>query len=127
MSMFLMPRPAAAGFGKIDLNNILGRGFDFGDRFLEAWEKRGVARYTQQLPYFDPYAGAAAGVARQPSAEEIAALLQAQRQQGQGIGLGIDSQGIRLSDGSHIGWFPVIGVLAALYLIQSPSFSRTRR
>jgi hypothetical protein len=43
-----------------------------------------------------------------------------------GVGFGLDSQGIRLSDGSHIGWFPIIGCVVVLFLIQSPGFTRRR-
>jgi hypothetical protein len=43
---------------------------------------------------------------------------------GGGIGIGVDSRGIRLSDGSHIGWFPIIGVGFGLFLLQSKGFSR---
>jgi hypothetical protein len=46
---------------------------------------------------------------------------------GGGIGFGVDSQGIRLSDGSHIGWFPIIGVIGVFFLLQSPGFSRRSR
>ena len=43
---------------------------------------------------------------------------------GAGVGIGIDGQGIRLSDGSHIGWFPIAGVTLAIFLLQSKGFSR---
>lgn len=43
-----------------------------------------------------------------------------------GVGFGIDSNGIRLSDGSHIGWFPIIGVIGLFFLIQTPGFTRRR-
>jgi hypothetical protein len=43
-----------------------------------------------------------------------------------GVGIGIDGQGIRLSDGSHIGWLPIALVGGAFFLLQSPGFSRKR-
>jgi hypothetical protein len=43
-----------------------------------------------------------------------------------GVGIGIDGQGIRLSDGSHISWIWIIGGIVIIYLIQSPGFSRRR-
>lgn len=43
-----------------------------------------------------------------------------------GVGIGIDGQGIRLSDGSHIGWLPIGAVVLGLFLLQSQGFSRRR-
>lgn len=47
-----------------------------------------------------------------------------QQQQGSGIGLGIDGQGIRLSDGSHIGWLPIVAVVGGFMLLQARPVSR---
>jgi hypothetical protein len=44
--------------------------------------------------------------------------------QSSGVGFGIDGQGIRMSDGSHIGWLPIAGVVVAFSLLQSRGFSR---
>jgi hypothetical protein len=41
-----------------------------------------------------------------------------------GVGIGVDSNGVRLSDGSHLGWFPIVGVIGAFFLLQSKGFSR---
>lgn len=41
-----------------------------------------------------------------------------------GVGFGVDGQGIRLSDGSHIGWFPIAGLVLAFVLLQSRPLSR---
>jgi len=60
---------------------------------------------------------------QQLQAQQQAALL-AQQQGGGGVGFGLDGNGIRLSDGSHIGWFPIIGVIGAFALLQSKGFSR---
>jgi hypothetical protein len=46
--------------------------------------------------------------------------------QGQGVGFGIDSSGIRLSDGSHISWILIFGGFLAWKLIQSPGFEKRR-
>jgi hypothetical protein len=54
------------------------------------------------------------------------ALLQQQRTPTGGIGIGIDGQGIRLSDGSHIGWFPIVAVIGVFFLLQSPGFTRRK-
>lgn len=43
-----------------------------------------------------------------------------------GVGIGIDGQGIRLSDGSHIGWLPIGAVVLGFVLLQSQGFSRRR-
>jgi hypothetical protein len=43
-----------------------------------------------------------------------------------GVGFGVDGQGLRLSDGSHIGW-STIGIAGlAFYLIQSKGFEKRR-
>jgi hypothetical protein len=47
-----------------------------------------------------------------------------QTQPGGGVGIGLDGAGIRLSDGSHIGWLPIAGVGLGLVLLQSKGFSR---
>lgn len=44
-----------------------------------------------------------------------------------GVGIGVDGSGIRLSDGSHIGWFPIIGLIGVIFLLQSPGFQRRSR
>lgn len=41
-----------------------------------------------------------------------------------GVGLGIDGQGVRLSDGSHIGWLPIGAVALGFMLLQSKGISR---
>jgi hypothetical protein len=41
-----------------------------------------------------------------------------------GVGFGIDGNGIRLSDGSHIGWVPIFLVGFGFVLIQSRPFTR---
>lgn len=41
-----------------------------------------------------------------------------------GVGLAITRNGIRLSDGSYIGWLPIGGVVVAVFLLQSKGFSR---
>ena len=41
-----------------------------------------------------------------------------------GIGIGVDGQGIRLSDGSHIGWGTIAIVVGGIFLLQSRGFSR---
>jgi len=46
------------------------------------------------------------------------------RQPNAGVGIGIDGNGIRLSDGSHIGWFPIIGVIGFFYVLQARPLSR---
>jgi hypothetical protein len=48
----------------------------------------------------------------------------ANRPNAPGVGLGIDGTGIRLSDGSHIGWLPIGFGIGALVLLQSKGFSR---
>ena len=42
----------------------------------------------------------------------------------EGVGLGVDSSGIRLSDGSRIGWFPIIGVIGFFYVLQARPLTR---
>lgn len=41
-----------------------------------------------------------------------------------GVGIGIDSNGIRLSDGSHISWILIIGLIVVFALVQSRGFQR---
>lgn len=41
-----------------------------------------------------------------------------------GIGIGIDANGIRLSDGSHISWILIGGIVLAIALVQSKGFQR---
>lgn len=43
------------GLGAVDWDSIIGRGFDFGNSFLEAWRDRGVAE-RGFAPGFNPYA-----------------------------------------------------------------------
>jgi hypothetical protein len=69
----------------------------------------GASRPIYQAPYGDGY-GNTLPVTRQPS-----------------IGFGVDSQGVRLSDGSHIGWFPIVGVIGVFFLLQQPGFTRRGR
>jgi hypothetical protein len=43
-----------------------------------------------------------------------------------GVGIGFDSSGLRLSDGSHISWIVIAAVVFGFFLLQSPGFSRRR-
>jgi hypothetical protein len=43
-----------------------------------------------------------------------------------GVGIGVDGQGIRLSDGSHISWLVIAGGVGVFMLLQHPGFSRRR-
>ena len=113
-----------AGFN-LDLNNIISQGFDLGKTFLTSKYGKDAAKFGAG-PYVQQGSSnySASGV----NADQLALLQQqyALQQQQQGVGFGIDGQGLRMSDGSHIGW-PVMGLAAlALYLLQSPGFSRRR-
>ncbi|HEY0379847.1 MAG TPA: hypothetical protein VGC87_23220 [Pyrinomonadaceae bacterium] len=60
--------------------------------------------------------------------EQVAAIIAAERaKDDSGIGIGVDSKGIRLSDGSHISWLLIAGGAVAWKMIQSPGFSRRPR
>lgn len=56
------------------------------------------------------------------AALQAAALARANA--GDGVGIGVDGSGIRLSDGSHIGWLPIGAVVFGFFLLQSRGFSR---
>ena len=43
-----------------------------------------------------------------------------------GVGFGIDGQGLRLSDGSHIGWTTIAIAGVGLYLLQRPGYQKRR-
>jgi hypothetical protein len=58
---------------------------------------------------------------QQLTPEQYQAWLASQRG---GVGFGVDGQGIRLSDGSHISWVMIALVVGGFMLIQSRPFSR---
>lgn len=60
---------------------------------------------------------------RPPSSYQYDPALLASRNN-QGVGIGLDSNGVRLSDGSHIGWFPIIGVIGFFFVLQSRPLTR---
>lgn len=110
------------GLGALDLNNIIAQGFKFGETFLNAKyskdaAKFGAGSYVSQLPTRTD--------STTLTAEQLAAIAAAQRGGG-GVGVGIDKDGVRLSDGTHIGWTTIALAGFAIYLIQSPGFSRRR-
>lgn len=75
---------------------------------------------TSQAAY---RAQASTALAQQPIYQVAPNQYLPQRSPG-GVGFGVDGQGIRLSDGSHIGWFPIAGVVLAFVLIQSRPLTR---
>jgi hypothetical protein len=110
--------PSSGGGGGFDWGNLITQGFNFGNTFLTAKYAASAAKYGAG-PYVQP-----AGQQQQLTAAQIAAL---QRDQGGGIGFGLDGQGLRLSDGSHIGWLPIVGVAGAFFLLQSQGIQRRGR
>lgn len=63
--------PLSTGLGAIDWNGLFSQGFNFGNRFLQSWEARGVARAGQN-PYFNPYQSV--GPVPQLTPEQLARL-----------------------------------------------------
>ena len=113
------------GLGSIDLNAIINRGFDFGNLFIQSKYAKDAAKFTGGNNAFQlqPTGG-------NPDAAMLAELERLRALNagggGGGVGFGIDSQGLRLSDGSHIGW-PIIGIVGlGIYLVQSPGFTKRR-
>jgi hypothetical protein len=105
-----------AGMGAIDWNSIIGRGFDFGNNVIAQWGNRQAYRSG-----INPNAPAGT---YQPvsyvSNTQPAGITPVTP----GVGFGLDSQGIRLSDGSHIGWLPIAGVVVGLKLLQAKPYRR---
>jgi hypothetical protein len=102
-----------------DWGSIIGQGFDFGKTFLNNKYAKDAAKY-----------GAGQYVQQQPQgttpAQQIdpAVLALLQKQQQQGVGFGFDSEGLRMSDGSHISWMVIFIVILAFFLLQSRPLSR---
>lgn len=114
------------GLGAIDWDSLFDRGFDFGNTFLQQWGNRGAYEHG-----VNPNVGTGVTTTQGLTAAQIQTMIAAQNAAnnaagGGGVGLGIDSSGIRLSDGSHIGWFPIIAVLGGVVLLQSSGFQRRR-
>ena len=98
--------------GGFDWMGVINRGFDFGNNFINQKYAKDAAKYT----------GGGGGVNYQ---NQYGALPPAAPPGG--VGVGVDGQGIRLSDGSHIGW-PLIALgVGAIFLLQSPGYSRRGR
>jgi hypothetical protein len=94
----------------------------FGNQFLQQWGNRGVAAAG-----VNPYASSlqtTGGLTQAQYAEQE--RLRALSNNSGGVGFGFDSQGLRLSDGSHIGWTTIAVVVGGFYLVQSPGFTKRR-
>lgn len=71
-------------------------------------------------PYQTSAAQAGVGVYRQPTNYDP----NYRQAPNRSVGIGLDSSGIRLSDGSHLGWLPIGAVVFGFFLLQSKGFSR---
>ncbi len=98
--------------GGIDWNNVFGQSVATLNNFLTLKYSKDAAKYgvgvTGQPAVNYTTQGASPYGAAPPA----------------GVGIGVDGQGIRLSDGSHIGWAPIMLGVGALVLLQSKGFSR---
>lgn len=101
---------------KVNWQQIIDRGFDFGNTFLQNKYAKDAAKYS-------------------PTGLNIPSNYQIPAGQYQlnpggapppGVGFGLDGTGIRLSDGSHIGWTTIALAAGAFFLLQSRPVTRAR-
>jgi hypothetical protein len=106
------------GLSGIDWGGLIGQGFDFGKNFINQKYAKDAAKHT---------AAAQAAIQYQPAVQTFNSNPGSSAPPPPGVGFGIDSQGVRLSDGSHIGW-PVIGIVGlGFFLLQSRGFQKRGR
>lgn len=102
------------GIGAFNWGSLIEQGFNFGNNFINQKYAKDTAKHT----------AAAQALAYQPAINSSSSVAATGTS---GIGVGVDSQGISLGGGSHIGWGWVIGGIAIFGLLQSRGFQRRSR
>ncbi len=115
----IMQSPSQPGVIRSQIPSLIAGGLRVIDDIFAPPATR-IAQAGASRPIYQPQYGGGVDAYGNP-------LSYAPSRSNSGIGFGVDSQGVRLSDGSHIGWFPIVGVIGIFFLLQQPGFTRRGR